>query len=310
MGCGAVAVFEHGSLIRMRREQLGVTQEDLADGICSVPTLSRLENGSRMPSPQIFQRLMERLGYSSMLLDSYGDKADFRARELEMHIRQCSMNGEPEGAREALAELAAMWKNPSPMNRQFLMLHHYLLYEDEFTPESALSHLEEALALTCPGYTPEKPPRLMSFDEIILLNNIALRHAAMGNKTRCIAILQGIREFYDRHVVFTEEALRTQPVVLYNLSKYLGQEERYDECIEICDLAIRLARRTGRCQSLAKTLYNRGWALLKRGRPEDAAVAEVSIRQAYCMSYAMEKQRDAEHIKAFYKKAFGDVLLK
>ena len=38
-------IFQFGFMIKHRREELGYTQEDLADGICSVPTLSRIENG-------------------------------------------------------------------------------------------------------------------------------------------------------------------------------------------------------------------------------------------------------------------------
>lgn len=45
-----MAVFQLGPIIRNRRNVLGLSQEDLADGICSVPTLSRIENGERMPT--------------------------------------------------------------------------------------------------------------------------------------------------------------------------------------------------------------------------------------------------------------------
>ena len=64
-----MAVFQLGPIIRNRRIELGLSQEDLADGICSVPTLSRIENGERMPTKNHFEMLMQRLGYSAMSLD-------------------------------------------------------------------------------------------------------------------------------------------------------------------------------------------------------------------------------------------------
>ena len=64
-----MAVFQLGPIIRARREELQISQEDLADGICSVPTLSRIENGERMPTKNHFEMLMQRLGYNITSLD-------------------------------------------------------------------------------------------------------------------------------------------------------------------------------------------------------------------------------------------------
>ena len=55
-------IYKFGYIIRQRREELGYTQEDLAEGICSVPTLSRIENGERLPTKDHFEMLLQRLG--------------------------------------------------------------------------------------------------------------------------------------------------------------------------------------------------------------------------------------------------------
>lgn len=39
-----------GSIIRKRRQELGLTQEQLCRGICETVTLSRIENGKQTPS--------------------------------------------------------------------------------------------------------------------------------------------------------------------------------------------------------------------------------------------------------------------
>lgn len=41
-----------GSIIRKRRQELGLTQEQLCRGICETVTLSRIENGKQTPVPQ------------------------------------------------------------------------------------------------------------------------------------------------------------------------------------------------------------------------------------------------------------------
>ena len=65
-----VPILQFGLIIKRRREELGYTQEELADGICSVPTLSRIENGERMPTKEHFEMLLQRLGYSDTTLNA------------------------------------------------------------------------------------------------------------------------------------------------------------------------------------------------------------------------------------------------
>lgn len=54
-----MSILKLGEIIRRRREELGVSQEDLAYGICSVPTLSKVENGCprRAEAAMVFTRL-------------------------------------------------------------------------------------------------------------------------------------------------------------------------------------------------------------------------------------------------------------
>ncbi len=89
-----------GTLLRMRREELELTQEELADGICSVPTLSRIENGERMPTKNHFETLVERLGLSSLMLDCFIDENTLRINELKYQTQLCYINREYDRARE------------------------------------------------------------------------------------------------------------------------------------------------------------------------------------------------------------------
>lgn len=42
-------IYNIGEYIKNRRKVLGITQDELADGICSVMTLSRIERGDQFP---------------------------------------------------------------------------------------------------------------------------------------------------------------------------------------------------------------------------------------------------------------------
>lgn len=301
-----MAVFQLGTVIKNRREELGITQEDLADGICSVPTLSRIENGERMPTKDHFEMFMQRLGYSAMSLDFFTDKQDFQTYELKFKVRQEFVSGNYALAGEHMRELESALKAPTKIDRQFILLHDALINKSKYTNGERLEQLEAAIQLTCPKFKSGVIPRVLSYDEIILLNNIAICHNAQGDTAQAIEILTALKEYFDHHVISVEEALRTQPMILYNLSKYLGLSGRYDECIEICDLGIRIARTTGRCPLLGETLFNRAWALLQRNRTEDREVAKRALKDAIYFSHVIGDQKNLKIMQEFYTESFGE----
>lgn len=78
--------MEEGSRIREARIRAGMTQHELADGICADSTLSRIESGGRSPSPDVLQRLRERLTEAGSLLRSGETECTEQAAALEQEI--------------------------------------------------------------------------------------------------------------------------------------------------------------------------------------------------------------------------------
>ncbi len=54
-----------GDIIRSLRKRAHLTQEGLAEGICSPVSVSRIENGTQMPSSAVLEALLDRLGTST-----------------------------------------------------------------------------------------------------------------------------------------------------------------------------------------------------------------------------------------------------
>ena len=55
-----------GEFIKQRRLELGLTQEQLCEGICEPMTISRIENGRQTPSRNRINALLQRLGLPIM----------------------------------------------------------------------------------------------------------------------------------------------------------------------------------------------------------------------------------------------------
>ena len=304
-----MSYYPLGYIIKNRREELQLSQEDLAEGICSVSTLSRIENGERIPSKNHYEMLMQRLGYSALSLDYFTDKQDFIIHELKFKIRHAYIEKEFGQCRRLLEKLTSLTGERSTIDTQFISLYDTLLNQKSMPVEEKLERLEAALRLTCPQYGENFAPKVLSYEEICILNNIAQSYKALLQRPRTIELLYVIKNYYDRQVCSAEEALRTQPMILYNLSSSLGLEGRYDECIAVCDEAISLVRRTYRYAYYEKTLYNRAWSLLRRNHTGDREQARLSLKQAYSFAYSVDDSEMMDIFQDFYKKNFYEEML-
>lgn len=260
-----------------------------------------------MPTREHFEMLLQRLGYSDTMLDHFVDERQLHLHELKFQIRQEIMLNHLEKAKAHLSQYVQDIPSPSNIERQFILMCDTMVNTASFTPQQRLEIFERAIKLTYPKYESGKLPKVISFEEIILLNNIAVSYSQMGDAEEAIRILYGLKVYYEHHVVNPEEILRTQPMILYNLSKCLGSSGRFDECIEIADQGIRISRETGRCTYMHGLLYNRAWSLVRRKRDGDLEAARTSAIQAYQFAVIMERGYSVELYKKFLRNNFPDV---
>ena len=81
-----------GEYIKSQRLELGLTQEQLCEGICEPITLSRLENGKQTPSRNRINALLQRLGlpddrYFALLSQNEMDISNLQEEILADSIR-------------------------------------------------------------------------------------------------------------------------------------------------------------------------------------------------------------------------------
>ena len=103
-----------GEYIKQRRLDLGLTQEQLCDGICEPVTLSRLENGKQTPSRNRINALLQRLGLPDDRYFALLSKNELEMEALQKEIVACNATEKvPEGFEklaqfEKLANCAAI----------------------------------------------------------------------------------------------------------------------------------------------------------------------------------------------------------
>lgn len=299
--------FHLGAIIKSRRKALDISMEELCEGICSVPTLCRIENGKRLPSRCDFEMLVQRLGLGSDIIMMFDGAADRDIYHQKLYIRLAVMRGDLEQARKLLKELEPSLRPKYAEDRQFLVNYQIVLYSQDYPPQERVHLLEEVLRLTCPSYTPEHLPELATQFELTLMNNIAVSYYYAGQMDIAIRILSHMSRLFDRGIISEEGPLLIQPAAYDNLSRFLSREGRLEECIVQGEKGIALARRTGCVESLAQTYYNCAYALRQRQNPGDLELAKKYMAQACCLAHGMEQECFQRRL-ADYQNWFGDEL--
>ena len=87
-----------GEFIKQRRLELGLTQEQLCEGICEPMTISRIENGRQTPSRNRINALLQRLGlpddrYYALLSKNEAEVAGLQREIISCNIRHKTEQG-------------------------------------------------------------------------------------------------------------------------------------------------------------------------------------------------------------------------
>lgn len=116
-----------GEYVKQRRLDLGLTQEQLCDGICEPMTLSRLENGKQTPSRNRINALLQRLGLPDDRYFALLSKNELEMEALQKEIVACNATEKvPEGF-EKLAQFEKLADPDDQIAQQFALRSRVLL---------------------------------------------------------------------------------------------------------------------------------------------------------------------------------------
>lgn len=233
-----------GEIIRSLRKKACLSQEELADGICSPVSVSRIENGTQMPSGTVLEALLARLGTSTyQLCDIYYRSEKQMAFEQEAEaVNQAIAEGRTDEAKERLAHLAD-GAGEDRLNRQyFLMLDASVKLAEGEEPEKILDLLYQALAQTKQAFDYEDFRNvLLSAREANILNIIAAVLYRTGDPTRAIRLGEELMTSLNRHKSGLKEYQIIKINLAFNLAQCLEKEHRYKEAFTYIQMAEELS---------------------------------------------------------------------
>ncbi len=291
-------------VIRIRREMLGKSREELCGGFCDVKTLERLEKRKTVPQRATVDRLLERLGLPREVWRAELVAEDPEAMALTRQLRVC-MNDRRMEAKELYARIRELVPQEMRCNQQSLLHFEINLREDrgELDAEAYCRAMRGALELTMPFevFLKEGEKYLTHEEQSCIQNMMQKMDKSGGEFLRC---MEGFEEMYRP---FEENQLMGTVNNMYEfIMKYVGSERgnqgNYDQADRYSGIILDECLHFRRLHSIEAALYDRWWNDKKRkeeGLEIDRALnAETELTR--CLLFSRLDKR--KYYEKFYLK--------
>jgi len=252
-----------GEAIKKRRQELGLTQEQLCEGICEPITISRLENGKQTPSRNRINALLERL---DMPADRYHALVSTRELEVDalqrdiisysLRFRKASPEEKPEIRKivtKALEELESIIDIDDTLSKQFILRSRVLIGTEngEYSFEEKISMLTDAIRMTSPGFDLDDIGRgLYTTDEIKIINHLATEFSDAGKFMDAIGILGPLYKYIQKHFQNIPLTRAHLNMIAFNYAKQFASIGQYQKAIEIAEEGQKICLNYGHYLSL------------------------------------------------------------
>lgn len=232
--------YYFGDMLRQARKELNLTQEELAFGICSVGTISKIENGTSVPRRRNYEALMQRIGKASCMQQLQMSFAEEELQNLIYEIRHCVADNAMERAAKLL-DCYFPLNQQNALNGQFAEAMWAIIDSRQgMPPDEVLEHLKQALSYT--GLSTETfmtLKRFYTFDEMILLNNIAIQYLRKNEYREAFLLWDSMKVYLEKRSVEARDKGKIYPMVQYNYALMCLQMGMPEQCRKNCREGIR-----------------------------------------------------------------------
>lgn len=268
-----MAAYVVGDFLRETRLRKGYTQEEVSYGICTTASLSRIENGAQKPGRLILEKLFERLGTENNLFNSFVSKEEMELYlEIQTLIRNVT-DGDLQRIEEQIDIVDKLTKNTSELERQSLFWAKGELATQKYGNDcEAMDCFMKAVQITLPDFDGKNPLRnhLLTFDEITIINSIAVRHGENGDLLTAIQLDMWLKEYMENKIIDGRMKTAKYPMILYNLSYWLGEENCHNEALKMAEQGVDFCVKYGNLPAFPILMFNQGAALAELERYDEA----------------------------------------
>ena len=273
-----MSMFNANLVMRELRKAKGLTQEQLAEGICSRSAIAMIEKGERKPDWYIFSEAMRKMGvdpkqFYTNIISS--EEATMYSYYMEMYALYKSRN--VEGMKVELEKMENDKRFSEGFGRKIYLdmsRMFYVLEENKNkNPELSIEYAMKLLRMTRPDFDIDKINEYyLSNMEVAVVAGIATAYAELRNIEKAIEIRQMTIKYYENnHVSAGIYEKMAYVISLTNLADNLLSIKAYDNCIEVCDKSLKFSFGLDFATvARMKSLYFKSFALGHLGQKEES----------------------------------------
>mgnify|MGYP002621085375 FL=1 len=261
-------IFPLGKRLYKLRLERKISQKDLCDGLCSIPSLSRIESGDQVPSRKLLESLYQRCGYKAPVNDVPATDVELQRDNLETEISLCFLkNGNND-----IDTLLDEYKNCSEKMNKFEE-QNYILFsliskakKLGYTFEQKKSLLD-AFLLTHPNFQIEdlySKKIFLTATEITIINNIAIADIKLSKQKEAIAIFEFLKNYIENNIIDEEEKAKIYPAIILNLASLYDDIGNYKKAVKLMKESIKICANYGKFL-LAPCITNYGFFIARNG---------------------------------------------
>ncbi len=306
--------YNVGDMIKLTRQAIGMSQEELSDGICSVQTLSRIENGKVSVKKKVYQQLMERMGRDGNKNYSVLSTDDFDVLDIMVEVNNAIFYKEYELAEKKLEVLKTSLSLKEDINYIFVKECEIIIDGGlgRISKQEELEYLEELISITVPNYK-EYLYKAYPFlhEEIILLMNIGNVYGNLGEREMAIDIYYMLIRSMNTGYMKREDSVQLITILISNAARFYGGMGQRDTAIAMCWNAIKKAKQNRLYTVLPKCYGEIAWNMMKQiedgvREASDKELCRQYLRQGYATAVLSNQKWLANANESIYKKFFEE----
>lgn len=294
--------FGMGEAIRTMRIRSGYTQEELAYGICTTSTLSKIENGKEVISKQVFEALASRMmGMHHFLISCDTEKEMQRSKlckKILLYLEQRKL----EEAKNMMEQYNQLKEERNPFSIQFSLytqaIYEAILKKDREIIQKLLLALEQTMPNHKELFIMQKKTFLLTYDEIYILSNLGIAYAKKQEIEKAVKIFYYLKSYVEQQNLDIMESFRIYPMILGNLAWMLERLGRFEEAVKQCDAGIEICFSTGKYTILPHLLCTKAWCFSASG---NSVMVKKSKTQAKAILDITETYNGYGSFQEFYK---------
>lgn len=285
-----------GEILRFYREKYSLKQSDVCAGICSIPTLSKIENGSKETDSLILETLLGRIGKEVLQFEMILNDYDYSLWELRRKIETEMEHGRKDIARQLLQEYEEKMPQDDNVHSQFV-LYHRILLEDDKQIEDRCAMANQALRYTCPDIEKAVLYHETEIELIILLVQNRYTEFEEG-KEWLAAILKVVQNIYTGR-----QKEQISAMLLMELTMLEWNDKNYRGAIQCADKAIEVISHSRSIEYIGELHLIKAKALEKCYHEKEWDREEDNCKNECLMSYytfdIMKNENGKQEVQKF-----------